>query len=213
MEDFLTGAFIVFAALAILSFIAGWISMIIIAKKVSDTWVIFLVIAHLPTLVIFSILHWSHAKKRIWLYLLAIGFGLCCIPLNKWQGTILAENLTKQVETNPKDPELHFKLGQTLLSIDRNEEAIVHFQKATQLVPNSLTYAMYLSRSYRKNSDFKNILITFEPFLPLNDDLHESVYSEVYCRLEKAYREEGYNDIANEYLAHFAQTGFTCRSD
>lgn len=88
----------------------------------------------------------------------------------------------------------HYMLGQTLLKLNRDEEALNHLRKAYDLNPNQVSYQLALSQAYlanRRYSDAAQLLSKINPAsLPRS---HQETYHQMAA---VAYEKSGQGDRA-----------------
>jgi hypothetical protein len=67
-----------------------------------------------------------------------------------WQKAVAAyENIAK---LEPANPNAHYRAGNSLLNLNKNEEAAAHLEKAFTLSPNAV-FAQFLARAYARTGD------------------------------------------------------------
>jgi tetratricopeptide (TPR) repeat protein len=92
------------------------------------------------------------AKRSIALSYLALGKQE--VEVNKnWEKA--AELLKKSIQYNPTNPDAYITLGTCYGRMSRPSDAIVHFEKATELSPGNLYAWRFLAFAYRATGDLK----------------------------------------------------------
>lgn len=193
----------------VISLLTAWIRMTLLAKTFGAGWVIGFIVFHFITLFAFCWRHWAEAKTRINAYVLSLLLLILSLILFSWKQSLRADRLHREAMTKTLTPAEHFDLGKLIL-IEKEAEAIIHLRKAVEGSPESIDYAVYLSRIYRKKSQFKLLLEILEPQLPLSEELPESVFEEVYCLLEAANRAEGFPQIADNFGSYLKAKNRIC---
>lgn len=116
--------------------------------------------------------------------------------------TQAAKEFQAIVQERPEWPGGHFMLGQSLLKIDRSQDALTHLRKAYDLNPNDVSYQLALAKAYVDNKAYSNAV-------QLLDKIDENALSAgqqaAFHELSSvAYERSGQTDRALEALARTA---------
>ncbi len=211
LSDLFAVLMVVLFSAASLSFLTAWIVMIRIAHREKKwLWVFALVFFHLFVFPFFLLTNWQVTKNRAVLYAVAVGSLLLLFPVNYARDRLIVDETAVQLQSDPQNPELHAVRGKALLSLDRDEEALDHFQEAWLRDSSKLEYADSVSLILEKQNKTEAVIDLLGRLHKLPAATPKAAAENLNCRLIRAYRKLGKDFEANEVTLWMTENRWIC---